>query len=174
MPQAVKLFAGLLFTSLDFLSQAKERLVKEFGLADKESEILDFTFTGYYDEEMGAGIKRQFVSFTRLILPEQLPAIKLLTNEIEQDLALKGKRQVNIDPGYLSLAKVVLATTKDYSHRLYLGQGIYGEVTLTYAKGKFNPFPWTYPDYQTQAYRQFFEEIREIYKKQLQENLEHH
>jgi len=116
---------------------------------------------------MGAGIKRQFVSFTRLILTEQLPAIKLLTNEIEQDLALNGKRRVNIDPGYLNLAKVVLATTKDYSHRLYLGQGIYGEVTLTYAKGKFNPFPWTYPDYQTQAYRQFFEEIREIYKNQL-------
>ena len=163
----VKLFAGLLFTSLDFLGQAKERLVKEFGLMDKKSEVMDFTFTGYYDEEMGAGIKRQFVSFTRLILPEQLPVIKLLTNKIEQDLALKGKRRVNIDPGYLSLAKVVLATTKDYSHRLYLGQGIYGEVTLTYTKGKFSSFPWTYPDYQTQVYRQFFGEIREIYKKQL-------
>lgn len=134
---------------------------------DKESEVMDFTFTGYYDKEMGAGIKRQFVSFTRLILPEQLPVIKLLTNKIEQDLALKGKRRVNIDPGYLSLAKVVLATTKDYSHRFYLGQGIYGEVTLTYARGKFSSFPWTYPDYQTQSYQQFFGEIREIYKKQL-------
>jgi hypothetical protein len=142
-------------------------LVKEFGPADKESKIMDFTYTSYYNEEMGVGIKRQFISFTRLILPEQLPGIKLLTNKMEQDLALEGKRLVNIDPGYLSLAKVVLATTKDYSHRLYLGQGIYGEVTLTYAKGKFSPFPWTYPDYQTQAYQQFFREIREIYKKQL-------
>lgn len=141
---------------------------------DKESEVMDFTFTGYYDKEMGAGIKRQFVSFTRLILPEQLPVIKLLTNKIEQDLALKGKRRVNIDPGYLSLAKVVLATTKDYSHRLYLEQGIYGEVTLTYARGKFSSFPWTYPDYQTQAYQQFFGEIREIYKKQLLEILGRH
>lgn len=116
---------------------------------------------------MGAGIKRQFISFTRLIFPEQLPVIKLLTNEMEQDLSLEGRRRVNIDPGYLSLAKVVLATTKDYSHRLYLGQGIYGEVTLTCAKGRFSSFPWTYPDYQTQAYQQFFKETRDIYKMQL-------
>lgn len=129
---------------------------------------MEFNYTHYYDEEMGEKIRRQFISFAPLISPDQLPAIKLLTNKIEQSLAFEDKRQVNIDPGYLNLAKIILVTTKDYSHRLYLGQGIYGEVTLTYSKGKFNSFPWTYPDYQSQIYHQFFSEIRVIYAKQLQ------
>ena len=93
--------------------------------------------------------------------------IKLSTNRLEQSLSVNGKRTVNIDPGYLTPARVVLASTKDFGHRLYLGRGIYGEVTLMYQKKEFRPLPWTYPDYRSEPYHRFFEELLRVYMAQL-------
>jgi len=170
-PEPVKLFAGILAANLDALSIAIEKLSETFGEIDIESEVMPFDFTDYYAEETGTDIKRKFVSFVRLIAPDEIAPIKRRTNELEGEIAaipgLSFKRPANIDPGYLSLSKVVLATTKDHSHRLYLRDGIYAEVTLRFHKGDYEPFPWTYPDYRTEAYRAFFRKTREKYLKQL-------
>ena len=107
------------------------------------------------------------MTFAPLVDPARLPAIKLETNALEREMSEDGARRVNIDPGYVSLGKLVLASTKDHAHRLYLGQGIYGEVTLAFQQGRFRPWPWTYPDYAREDYCALFDQIRARYKAQL-------
>ncbi len=165
--QPVKLIASLLTGDLDLLPQVRAALVEFWGIIDFASEMLPFDHTDYYAAEFGPGLQRQLVTFERLVDPGQLPAIKHQTNDLEWSLAAEGKRRVNIDPGYVSLAKLVLASTKNHGHRLYLGQGIYGEGTLVYQRGHFRSWPWTYPDYGSERYRAMFDGIRERYKAQL-------
>lgn len=142
---------------------ARRLLEEHFGEVALESEHYPFVFSDYYVEEMGSGLQKYFVSFSRLIRPDELVEIKLWTNDIEQQLATAGKRNVNLDPGYLEGAKLVLATTKDYSHRIYLGQGIYGDLHLRYRHGRFEPLEWTYPDYRQPLALDFFARVREWY-----------
>ena len=170
LPAPVKLVASLLTGNPDLLGRAQAVLTALFGAADFESELLPFDHTNYYESEFGPGLQRRIVAFARLVDPASLPAIKQQTNDVEGSLAEQGRRRVNIDPGYVSLSKLVLATTKDHAHRLYLGQGIYGEVTMTYQGGRFRPWPWTYPDYATEQYCALFGQIRERYRAQLREN----
>jgi hypothetical protein len=166
-PYPVKLVASLLTGRLVALEGAKEALVQHLGPIDWESELLQFDHTDYYTAEMGTGLVRQIATFAQLVTPAALPAIKVQTNDIERALAEEGKRVVNIDPGYLSLAKLVLASTKDHAHRVYLDQGIYAEVTLSYQSGRFRPWAWTYPDYASDRYCSLFGEIRQRYKRQV-------
>ena len=166
-PKPVKVFVGLLITQLFILPQVYKLLEEKLGAIDLKSQLMDFNFTRYYEAEMGLELKRQFLSFHNLMSPDELVEIKLFTRELEQSLAKEGKRLVNLDPGYLTPAKIVLASTKDFSHRLYLGQGIYGEVTLLFRHKRFEPLPWTYPDYHTEAYQRFFYELRAQYMAQL-------
>ncbi|RLC66931.1 MAG: DUF4416 domain-containing protein [Chloroflexi bacterium] len=166
----VKLFAGLIFNDEIFLAKAKKILISFIDKIDFESQILNFTFTDYYEKEMGKNLKRQFVSFESLMPPESIIKIKHTCWEIEKVLSVKGKRRINIDPGYLNLFQLVLATTKPYSHRIYLGERVFVEVTLIFHKGSFSPLPWTYPDYQTEGYLNIFNRLRATYKKQM-ENL---
>lgn len=131
-----------------------------------ESDIWPFDLTDYYEAEMGPGIKRRFLSFERLIQPDALAQIKHETNRIEDEiaqqcLALELPRPVNLDPGYIDLGKLVLATTKDRSHRIYIGQRIYAEVTLHFTQGRWEPWPWTYPDYRQAEYHEFFMRVRQ-------------
>ena len=163
----VKLIIGFIFNKQVCFTAAKNILEKKFGKIDFESQILPFNLTDYYKKEFGNNLKRSFVSFSRLINPEDLPKIKIATNKIEERLSVKNKRRINIDPGYLELSKLVLATTKDYSHRIYLGGGIYGEVTLYYCNATFTAWEWTYPDYKTDTYIQIFNQIRATYAKQI-------
>jgi len=135
--------------------------------------MLPFDHTDYYAAEMGCDLKRRIFAFQELICPSQLPDLKLWSNSIEEDWAVSGKRRVNIDVGYISLGKLVLATTKNHSHRLYLGEGIYGEVTLRFVRGHFEPWPWTYPDYASTEYRKIFGEIRELHRKKLRSKSTH-
>jgi hypothetical protein len=168
-PEPVKLIASLFAGDPDLLIAAREGLAALFGPIDFASDLMPFDHTDYYRPEFGPDLKRQIVTFERLIPPVDLPAIKCKTNDLEWALAQADRRQVNIDPGYVSLGKMVLATTKDHAHRLYLGQGIYGEVTLTYQQGGFRPWSWTYPDYARDAYCALFNQIRQRYKVQLRE-----
>ncbi len=163
----VKLIAGFIFAKEEQYLRAKKIMARFFSAPDFETEVLSFEHTGYYAGEFGTGLKRVFLSFRRLIPAERLAEIKIITNRIESRLSVNGRRTVNIDPGYIDLAKLVLATTKDYSHRIYLGSGISAEVTLFYSKGDFQSWPWTYPDYCTPEYRRAFCRIREIYSAQI-------
>ncbi|MFH1062987.1 MAG: DUF4416 family protein [Candidatus Omnitrophota bacterium] len=159
-PEQAKLIIGLI-AKQEFLDIAGLRLAKTFGKIDYTSEILEFDSTRYYAREMGIGLKRQFLSFSGLIKPEALASIKLKTNKIEEKFfSCQGKRYVNIDPGYLSVSKLVLATTKDHQHRIYLDKGIFAEVTLRYRGKTFCPWAWTYADYCKVEYINIFNFIR--------------
>ena len=171
LPEPVKLICACLAGREEWLERARERLERELGPVDLVSATWPFDCTDYYEPEMGAGLLRRMYSFQELIGPENIVAIKHATNRLEQQLGaeLPGgpRRPVNLDPGYVSRAKLVLATTKDYGHRVYLGSGIYAEVTLRWQGGRFEPWEWTYPDYRSEGCRQFFAEVRELYVQQL-------
>jgi hypothetical protein len=163
---SVKLIIGFIFNNESIYDKAKAILEGRFGRVDFESAPIAFTYTDYYQDEMGQGLKRRFVSFSRLIVPSRLPDIKKITNLIEFRLSFNNKRRINIDPGYLDMAKLILASTKDFSHRIYLNKGIYAETTLIYQGRSFVMRDWTYPDYRTQGYIDIFNKIRQIYSQQ--------
>lgn len=169
-PNKVKLLVGLLSRDIEIFGKVKKMTENIFGRIDYESQILDFDHTDYYREEFGGNLKRLFLSYERLLDPAKIYNTKLMTNRIEGRLAISGRRTVNIDPGYLDLSKLVLLSTKDYSHRLYLDKGIYAEVTLFYKDGAYNPWPWTYPDYKSASYITIFNSIRRIYHNNLKGN----
>ena len=166
-PQKVKLFFGIIFSSSEIYKKTKQTLKKKYGLIDFESKAYDFIFTDYYQEEMGSSLQRVFISFKKLITPENIVEIKLTSIKVEKRLAILHKRRINLDPGYLNEAKLVLATTKDFSHRIYLGKKIFAEVTLLYQNRGFKNLAWTYPDFRTKGYQDNFLKIRSLYKDQL-------
>jgi hypothetical protein len=166
----VKLFVGMFTEREELFDSAGIELGKVYGPVDHVSPVWPFGFTTYYAEEFGENLLRQFISFSELIDPGRLPGIKLFTNDLEQKFALQSKRQINLDPGYINLSKLVLATTKNHQHRLYLGQGIFAEGTLRFTRKSFRPWEWTYPDYCTDHYIQFFNQVRQTYLEQLRQS----
>ena len=169
-PKPVKLIVGMLAGRAEWLERAERRLEDEYGPIDLASGLFPFDFTDYYAAEMGPGLLRKFVTHERLIAPDQIAPIKVATNTMEEglarELAAGVPRPVNLDPGLLDGSKLILATTKDYVHRIYLRDGIYAEVTLTYRKGAYVPTPWTYRDYRTEPYLAFFAAARARYLEQ--------
>ena len=159
----VKLVIGLIYSDEVVFLKAKEKLRRKFGKIDFESAALDFNYTDYYEPEMGTGLKRKFISFRKLIPISGLYSIKLYTSRLESGFLSVSGRKINIDPGYVDLAKLVLASTKDYAHRIYLRKGIFAEITLSYRGNSFSPNQWTYPDYRSQEYIGIFNQIRKLY-----------
>ena len=163
----VKPIIGLLGKTKEDLKRTEEKLVTFFGEIIKKSQVFLFSHTNYYTKEMGSDLLREFLVFENLKKPEEVVNWKLLTNELEAELggSKKNKRRVNIDPGYLAPGKLVLASTKDHEHRVYLSQGIYAEITLRIRKGKFKTWSWTYLDYAeniaffNQAYADYINEL---------------
>ena len=172
-PKPVKLLIGILAADANALEAARRAVEAEFGAIDMKSDVWPFTQTDYYKEQSGEHILKQFVSFKKLIGPGELAEIKHKTNRLEQQLAEKLKlglaRPVNLDPGLIEASKLVLATTKNYSHRIYIGDRMYAEVTLVFDKGKWRPFEHTYPDYRQDGYHKFFSKIRTRLIEQLRE-----
>ena len=168
--EPARLIVGVLTAFPEAWDRARRRLVELFGEIDLEAGPLDFNFTNYYRDEMGAGLRRYFVSFPKLIAQDEIAGIKHRTNALETELARPEwpvRRPVNLDPGYVTLGKLVLGTTKDQAHRIAVGQDMYAEVTLRYAGGRFVPNEWTYADYRTEAYQAFFARVREALHEQL-------
>jgi hypothetical protein len=165
-----KLLIGFFLARQKLAGTILERLEDLFGPIDLVSRWLPFDYTDYYTREMGAPLYRRMVAFKRLIDQEQLPDIKHLTNAIEDDHAAPAGRVVNIDPGYLLLERLVLATGKNYSHRIYLRRGIYADLTLIYRQGRFESLPWTYPDYADVQLQDFLFKVRKKYALDLKDN----
>ncbi len=170
-PQPVKLIIGILAADQTCLVAAVEAVRAKFGPLDLESPVWPFTQTEYYKEQAGASILRQFVTAEKLIDPGDLAEIKLTTNRIEQDLsqklALDLPRPVNLDPGTLEPSKLVLASTKNFSHRIYIGRNIYAELTLSFIKGSWQSYSYTFSDYKGPNYHPFLTKAREILVGQL-------
>ncbi len=162
-----KLVMAVLISRPEKQQELLRVLSDTWGAPDLSSRSMPFTWTDYYDREMGPGIQRFFVSFRRLVDPAQIAEIKLQTNRIEERFREGEARKVNIDPGLLCLSRFVLVTTKESAHRIPLSGGIYAEVTLLYHKGSFRPLDWTYPDYRTPEYLAILNEIRGLYKVQM-------
>jgi hypothetical protein len=163
----VKLIIGLIYRDPQKYLAIKPFLLRTFGAIDLESDEIPFDYTDYYRREFGDCLTRRFISFSRLISPAKLAAIKIRTNALEKKFSQKGKRTINLDPGYVDLAKLVLASTKDFCHRIYLDKGILAEITLVFKKDSFTFWDWTYPDYRTAAYISIFNHIRQIYAQQI-------
>ncbi|MGD8500333.1 MAG: DUF4416 family protein [Phycisphaerales bacterium] len=170
-PNPVKLIIGILASNYQCLHTAADALGDKFGNADFTSDVWPFDKTDYYKDQTGPRILRQFVSIERLIDPARLAKIKHQTNKLEQKLAkalsIPLSRPVNLDPGIIEPSKLVLATTKNYSHRIYIGKKMYAEVTLVFNKGRWQPLGHTYPDYKQQCYFDFFEKVRTRLLEQL-------
>ena len=151
------------------LHWGRKQAESAWGAATLESPAFDFAETDYYQAMMGPDLKKQFFAFERLQDPAMLVDAKLQTNAWEADYAALGQhaeqRPLNLDPGYITLAKLVLASTKDHSHRMYLGRGIYGEITLGFRAGMWQPSEWTYPDYRRADFQRFFVECRDYLKR---------
>ena len=171
-PQPVKAIIGVLTTEPNRLPTVYAELTHQLGPIDFISDLLPFTSTTYYETEMGPDIQRQFISFERLIDAGTLAEMKLFTNKVEQAYTIRksegAARRVNLDAGYICLAKLVLASTKDHAHRIYLCDGIYAEITLRFYRKTFQPWEWSYPDYRLPTYIDIFNQIRKIYRKQLE------
>ena len=164
-----KLFLGVLYRDESLYDQVRTRLIRRFGAADCESDPLPFDFSDYYADELGAGLLRRFISFEKLIDPSRLARIKGWTNRLEERLSVNARRRINLDPGLLDLNRLVLASTKHSGHRIPLARGVYAELTLHYRQREFHPFPWTYPDFRSEAYRTFLLEMRENLRLQLKQ-----
>jgi hypothetical protein len=173
-PEPAKLFMSLITSEEDILQKGVGDLQEIFGEIDFISEVLPFHFTDYYAQEMGDDLFRRFITFTSLISRALLPEIKLRTNHLEEKYSTRvGHRHINIDPGYLCLEHVILATTKGYTHRPYLREGIYADLTLIYRKKSYQPLEWTYPDYRQSEVIRLFNQFRKTYLEDLKRRLDH-
>ena len=162
-PNPAKLVIGFFLKQKDLLDELADDLCSRFGAIDIISAWLPFDYTTYYTEEFGAPLFRRMFSFEKLIQQDALANIKLSTNQLEHKYSRNGKRSVNIDPGFLSLERFVLASGKNFSHRIYLAKGVYADLTLMYSNGRFQTLPWTYPDYADRSMLTVLERIRRKY-----------
>jgi len=165
-PGLVKLFSGILYSDKDLLRVTLRILQEMYGDMDFQSQPFGFDITDYYASEMGIPIERMFVAFDRLIHPRDIARIKVETNEIEDRLSVQGNRKINLDPGYMDYDKMVLASAKYNGQKIYLDHGIWADLTLHYEKGKFVPYPWSFPDFEKGIYDEIFLEIRQKFKGQ--------
>jgi hypothetical protein len=164
-----KLFIGLIYSNEANVNLVKNDITETFGKADFESDALNFHHTNYYETEMGSSLNKCFISIEKLWNPEDIFKAKILSQEIENKYKKDNKRLVNLDPGTLTQHNIILLSTKNFTHRIPLQQGIYAELTLVYNKNekKYLSLPWTYPDYQTSGYQNALLAIRSIYGQQI-------
>lgn len=162
-PKPAKLVISLFMREKSLIEPVALDLADNFGPVDMVSHWFSFDFTTYYEPEMGAPLFRRLMTFKTLIEQNDLPEIKTVTNALEQKYSENGKRMINLDPGYMLRERFVLATGKNFTHRIYLDKGIYADLTLIYTKGRFQKLPWTYPDYAEGNMLKYLELIRNKY-----------
>jgi hypothetical protein len=158
-----KLVIGVFTKNKKIIDNLVLELSSQFGQIDLVSSWMDFDYTSYYEPEMGTPLVRRVFAFKRLIEQGELAAVKKATNQIEQAHSHGGRRAANIDPGYLLHERFILASGKNFSHRIYIGYGIFADLTLIYQNGSFQKLPWTYPDYSDQVMLNFLDQVRRKY-----------
>lgn len=163
-----KLIVGIIYNDPEVYSRALDMLTEAFGPTDGESEHFSFSeeFSDYYDKELGGRGMRVIFSFRDTVDPSLQAEIKKATNEMERILSKDGKRQINLDPGFINHGRLMLATTKAAGFRIPLADGIYTELTLFWARGAWQKLPWSYRDYQSERVQRFITEVRKKYLEQ--------
>lgn len=169
-PKPVKLIVSLVSGEKRVFASVVDKLSRAYGGMDFMSKCIPFDKTDYYETEMGKNLVRRFVAFEKLMDPDGLPKVKRWTDRLESEHKDRdGNRKVNLDPGYLSLSHLILATHKRFSHRPYLRDGVYADLTLMYKRKSFQPLEWTFPDYGTDEIVEIMNRLRERYRAQLKE-----
>ncbi len=166
-PLPAKLGIGLIYKEKAAALSGWPTIEKTWGAIDFLSEVRPFDYTGYYEEEMGRPLYRRWAFFRELVSQDRLPDIKWQALEIEKQWAVNEKRRLNLDPGLITAERLVLATGKNFSHRIYLGKGIFADLTLIFVKGTYHPLPWTYPDYKDEWAIEMFDKVREKYLRDI-------
>ena len=169
-PMPAKLVIGFIMKDRALFEPLGVELSADFGAVDMVSSWMPFDYTTYYEPEMGTPLSRRLLTYKKLINQDDLPEIKLTTNRLEQSLAQSGRRRVNIDPGYLLYERFVLASGKNFCHRIYIGRSIYADLTLIYQQGRYEKLPWTYPDYADEPMLEFLTRVRRKYAVDLKTN----
>jgi hypothetical protein len=165
-----KPIVGIISSKEIYFERAEEELTALFGLIDLKSPLIPFDLTNYYEEQMGINLKRIFLSFVELVPPEKLNILKIQTNALEQKIRQdlgENFRVVNIDPGILTSSSLIMATAKDFSHRIPLAQGIYAHLEFLFTRNAIKTLDWTYPDFKQETCQRFFLDVRRIYLEQL-------
>jgi len=168
-PLPGQLISGLIYSSAISLEQVYRDLENLFGRIDIASSSQPFSWTTYYQKEMGQGLIRIFLAFECLVPQDFLAEAKHRAIGLEEKWKESGRRKVNIDPGILTAERLVLATTKNFTHRIYLSRGIFADLTLIYGKGGFAPLPWTYPDYREPWSLEFWKTVRQGYMERIRD-----
>ena len=167
-PKPVKLLVSLIAGDTHLIAGVAEELSEAYGKIDYMSAHIPFTATTYYQAEMGTGLMRRLITFEALLDPERLPEVKQYTDKLEAHYTSSaGNRTINLDPGYITLYQLILATNKRFAHRPYLRDGVYADLTLIYKKKSFQPLPWTFPDYGSAEMIGIINRLRERYHLQL-------
>ncbi|WP_291319453.1 DUF4416 family protein [Desulfonatronospira sp.] len=168
IPRPGKLFLSILSSRWDFFQEELLcRLSRLFGPVDFKSPFILLTETDYYNRELGTPILRRIYTFHPLVELNRLPEIKLATNKLEEEYLQNTKRLFNLDPGLIPLERLVLATGKNFTHRIYLDQGIWADLTLIFTRGDWVDLPWTFPDYASEKIKTYLRTIRTNYRNQL-------
>jgi hypothetical protein len=165
-PEPVKLIVALLWSDAARRDDAVSRMCSMWGMLDYEGPDHPFDRTYYYEAEMGKELKRRLIGFARLVSPEILTEAKRYCNGVENDLRESARRRVNLDVGYLDHCKVVLASVKSAGQKIYLSRGIYADLVARYARGRYQPFEWTFPDFKDGRYDADLAELRRLYLEQ--------
>ena len=166
----MKLICGIMASQERTIHRSEERLSQMYGNPDSRSPLFSFDFTDYYEKQMGKNLKRKFLSFQNLIEPERLSTIKKNTNTMEEEIRVdfqSDHRIVNLDPGYLTSASLIMATAKDFSHRIPLEDGIYAHLEFLFGRDEVRTLDWTYPDFKSKDYQAYFLDVRRLYLSQL-------
>lgn len=163
-PKAAALVVSVIYRLEERFEEAALRMANVWGEPERIGGPFPFDRTDYYRREMGEPLLRRFFVSGRLVPRDALPAVKVAAEEIEQESSVEGRRTVNVDPGLLTEENFILATGKNFSHRVYLGNGVFADLTLVYRKGEYRALPWTYPDYASGEIRSFLGQIRERFR----------
>lgn len=166
-PEPVKFIAAVFSREASLINEVASRFEKIAGLLDYASELMAFDHTDYYRKEMGAPLYKRFFAVEQISDPAGLVEIKIQTNRVEEEYHQGDNRTVNIDPGYLAVNRLILATGKDVAHRVYLDKGVWADLSLVYQHGAWKDLPWTYPDYSSNDVKTILLEIRKKYLEQL-------
>ena len=172
-PPKVKLICGMISARAELFDQAAKEMEGLFAPVELTSEVMSFDFTDYYDRQMGSPLWRRLVAFAGCRSPDVLVEAKWATNALERQFALRlggpPQRPINLDVGYVEPSKLVLASMKNFSHRIYLGRSVYADLTLMYRRGAWEALPWTFPDYASGRYHPFLTQVRALLRQQVQQ-----
>jgi hypothetical protein len=168
-PLPVKYFVAVLYREPPALDHARDLIAAAWGVLDIEGADHPFNVTDYYQPEMGPGLMRRLLAIGALYAPTLLVEMKLRCNGIEDQLAVAGKRTVNLDAGYLDHNKVLLASAKEAGQKIYLDKGIYADLAGRYKAGKYQPFEWSFPDFRDGRYDAELLKMRARYLEQIRE-----